>query len=203
MPGAQRRGAGAMIVTRDVLRAGTGCNDALAGQWLDPIKLAFALFTIDSPAQIGMLLANIGHESGGMRYVREIWGPTDAQRRYEGRVDLGNNQPGDGKRFMGRGILQITGRSNYASERDGLRAYLQTVPDFETDPAQLEIPPWAALSAAHFWHRNKIGAYADAGDFDGVCDKINRGRKTAVVGDSNGYADRLRLWTSVRPLLGV
>ena len=62
---------------------------------------------------LAQFLAQVMHESGGLRYVREIWGPTKAQARYEGRKDLGNTQPGDGKRFMGRDVIQVTGRANH------------------------------------------------------------------------------------------
>ena len=58
-------------------------------------------------------MAQIAHESGVFRWVWEIWGPTPAQQRYEERKDLGKTQPGDGKRFMGRGLLQVTGLANY------------------------------------------------------------------------------------------
>src|SRR5258708_4383140 len=76
-----------------------------------------AEFIIDTPIRQAAFLAQVGHESGGFVWMHEIWGPTEAQSRYEPPSDLatrlGNTQPGDGKRYMGRGPIQITGRFNY------------------------------------------------------------------------------------------
>ena len=187
-----------MKLTTDILRAGTGCSPVLAVKWLAPLQAALAVYAIDTPLRLSMFLANLGHESGRLVYVREIWGPTPAQTRYEGRVDLGNTKPGDGKRFLGRGLIQLTGRDNARACRDGLRKVMPGVPDFEADPTPLELPKWAALSACWFWNSKGLDRWADMGDFDGVCDVINRGLKTATVGDANGYIERLALWKSGR-----
>ena len=80
-----------------------------------PIEACCARFGIDTPLRQAHFLAQIGHESGQLRFQQEIWGPTAAQKRYEGRVKLGNLQAGDGKRFMGRGLIQLTGRANYGA----------------------------------------------------------------------------------------
>ena len=155
-----------------------------------------AAYEITTPARQGMFLANVGHESGGLHYTSELWGPTPAQTRYEGRKDLGNTKPGDGRKYRGHGLIQTTGRANHAAVRDRLRTKFPhvDVPDFEEFPELLAQIEWAALSAADYVDMCGLNIYADIGDFDGYCDKVNRGRKTSPVGDSNGYAERLRNW---------
>ena len=145
--------------------------------------------------RMAYFLANVGHESGGLRYTTEIWGPTPTQLRYEGRQDLGNTQPGDGSLFRGHGLFQTTGRANHAAARDRLRSKFPEldVPDFEAEPHRLAEPFWAAYSAADFADMENLNAVADSGDFDGYCDRINRGHKTRAEGDSNGYAERFAL----------
>lgn len=156
------------------------------------LSAAMALYEINTPARQAMFLANVGHETGGLKWLSEIWGPTPAQVRYEGRKDLGNTQPGDGRRFAGHGMLQTTGRYNHAAVRDRLRKRFpeMTVPDFEAEPLKLTEPEWASLAAADYIAMKDGNRFADAGDFDGYCDIINRGLKTQAIGDSNGYADR-------------
>ena len=74
-----------------------------------------------APPVLAQCLAQILHESGAFRHVREIWGPTKTQVGYEGRLDLGNIMLGDGKRYLGRGLIQLTGRANARQARDALQ----------------------------------------------------------------------------------
>ena len=128
---------------------------------------------------LAQFLAQVMHESGGLRYVREIWGPTKAQKGYEGRADLGNVKPGDGKRFMGRDVIQVTGRANYRalSKWAGF--------DFEAKPEALESPEWLGIGAIwYFLTRKGLLDYARAGNIEMVTRRVN--------GGLNGYQDRLR-----------
>lgn len=167
------------LVTAAHLAAIYECGPVYARNFAPHIDAACWQYGIVTPARIAAFLAQIGHESGRLRYTREIWGPTPAQRRYEGRADLGNTEPGDGRRFMGRGLIQLTGRANYAAASNALGE------DFTAFPALLETPKWASRSAAWFWHSRGLNAIADAGDFDTITRRINGGQ--------NGRADRIAL----------
>jgi putative chitinase len=149
----------------------------LAGARADvfaPILSDVMLFRqINTPARAAAFLAQVGHESG--------------QVRYEGRADLGNAQPGDGKRFMGRGLIQITGRKNYADCGAALGL------DLITQPELLEKPQNAAASAAWFWVQHNLNRFADRGDFVGLTRAIN--------GGTNGIADRRALWERAKAAL--
>ena len=181
------------IVSIEALRA-VGATQALAARWLPHIEAACGLYGIDTPARVAAFLAQIGHESGGLRYATELWGPTPAQQRYAGRQDLGNTQPGDGARFKGHGLIQTTGRYNHARVRDRLRERLgDAVPDFEADPVALASDEWAAVSAADYWDDKGLNALADAGDFEAITRRIN--------GGLNGLADRKARWERVQKVM--
>jgi putative chitinase len=91
-----------------MVAAGTGATQLRAAQWVPSLQAACDRYEINTPLRVAAFLAQVGHDSMGLSCVREIWGPTPAQTHYEGRGDLGNTELGDGKRFMGRGLIQIT-----------------------------------------------------------------------------------------------
>jgi len=128
--------------------------------------------------------AQLGHESCDFKYMEEI----ASGAAYEGRKDLGNVRPGDGKRFKGRGPIQTTGRLNYT-----LAALALNLPLTE-QPELLSIPANGFRASAFFWKANKLNVYADAlsarGDATDLArfDKITR----RVNGGYNGRTDRQR-----------
>jgi len=166
-------------------------------KWIPHLLSAMLRYEINTPQRVAHFIAQLAHESGRFVFTREMWGPTPAQMRYEGRLDLGNTQQGDGYRFRGRGLIQITGRANYRDVGAALGLPL------EAQPEMLERPDIAALSAAYWWHANGLNEIADTGNVDHVSDRINRGRITQRVGDANGYPERKQLTERALQVLGV
>ncbi len=176
-------------MTPQELVACTGARIDRAQTFAPLLDAAMAEFGISTPARQAAFLAHVGHESGGLHWLTELWGPTEVQRRYEGRADLGNVKPGDGVRFLGRGLIQVTGRANYR------RAGIALGVDAESRPEALALPEYAARSAGWFWASNGLNAYVVTGDFVGLTRRIN--------GGTNGLDDRLRLWAAAKTELGV
>lgn len=161
-----------------------------ASLFLDPLNTAMAEFEIDSPKRIAMFLAQVAHESGQLRFTKEIWGPMPWQLGYEGRADLGNTEEGDGYRFLGRGLLQCTGRDCY--RQCSLALYGDDT--LLRSPEILEEPMDAARSAGWVWRDfKKLNPVADAGDFECTTRRIN--------GGLNGQADRLACLARARVAL--
>ena len=142
---------------------------------------------IDRGLRLAHFLAQVGHESGGFRLFNEIWGPTDAQRRYEGRADLGNVNPGDGYRYRGRGPIQITGRANYRRYGTMIGVDLEGNPDLAASPAI------GIKIACAYWLANRINAAADRDDIEAATRIIN--------GGLNGIADRRARLAAAKALL--
>jgi putative chitinase len=185
-------------MTPDFLVRAVGCTSALAVTYAPHLTEACARYAINTPARVAAFLAQLGHESGSFRYAREI-ASGDA---YEGRADLGNTQPGDGRRYKGRGLIQLTGRSNYERMTLWLGAAGVNPPRFIDYPDLLESPRWAAWSAAAYWHHNRLNALADAGEFIKLGRAINRGNANSSR-PANGEADRLARWARAKSALPV
>jgi putative chitinase len=195
-----------------------------AAMYVKALNDAMEKYEINTPLRQAAFLSQCFHESGnlskveeGLNYsaqrLTEVWpkrfptlaiaqqyagNPSKlANKVYADRMGNGDEASGDGYRYIGAGLIQLTGKDNqflYALQAD--RDVL-TIGDY------LRTPEGACDSAAWFWSLVGASAYADKEDFDGVCDLINLGRKTGKVGDSIAYADRLKLYNAFKKVLGA
>ena len=134
-------------------------------------------YAINTPLRIAHFLGQTCHESAGFRTTEEFASGDE----YEGRVDLGNTMPGDGRRYKGRGLIQLTGRANYKDIGSKLDLPL------EAEPARAAAPVLSLTIACEFWKANKLNPLCDADDLDRVTRRIN--------GGTNGIDER-RAYTS-------
>lgn len=164
-----------------------------AGVFASALNLAMDRFQINTHLRIAAFLAQVGHESGQFRYVRELGGDQYLSKYDTGPLAkrLGNtpDSDGDGQKYRGRGLIQITGHDNYLACSEALFGddrLLRT-------PELLEQAEWAAKSAAWFWNSRNLNAPADAGDFELITRRIN--------GGLNGLAERLSFYTTALKVL--
>lgn len=190
-------------------------DDERAAFWAPYLGAAMEEFGIATPARAAMWLAQVAHETRELRSlvedlsyrtaarIRAVWPsrfPSEAsaapfvrapqklaEKVYGGRADLGNGQPGDGWRFIGRGAPHLTGRAAY--DRAGKALGLPLT----DEPELLEHPQNAARVAGWFWRWKGMDALADAGDFEGVT------RRWA--GALTGLESRLRYWGRAKAAL--
>jgi len=150
-----------------------------------PLNQALREFSINTSLRIAHFFAQIAHESGNLRYSQEI----ASGAAYEGRKDLGNIQAGDGKRFKGRGLIQLTGRANYYSYGNVLGLNLVAQPDLAASPYI------SARIAGLYWQSNGLNELADRRDIHKITRRIN--------GGYNGLSDRLDKLAWMERCLGV
>ncbi len=162
-----------------------------AGVFVPVLNTAMVRFQIIGTKRIAAFIAQIGHESGQFRYVREL-----GNDQYLSKYDTGTlakrlgNTPeadGDGQKYRGRGLIQITGRANYMMCGEALAL------DLINQPELLEKPQHACMSAAWFWASRGLNTLADAGQFDTITRRINGGQ--------NGAADRQALYARALKVL--
>lgn len=184
-----------------------------ATRYVDWLNKAMEEFEINTLERRAYWLANVGHESGYLGAVEEnlnygaaglvaTW-PSRfdaktaaaysrqperiANRVYANRMGNRDESSGDGWRYRGAGLIQLTGADNHRAAAQHFKIPFEQISDW------LKTPEGACRSAGWFVWENGLRTYADRKDFDGYCDFINRGRKTAAIGDSIGYADRVKL----------
>jgi len=137
--------------TQDELQRVLGITAKLALVFLEPLNMSCVIAEVQTKEQACMYLAQLGHESGGFRYTKEIYGPTKQQLKYELpnalAKRLGNARVGDGKRFIGHGLIQVTGRYNHKMITQEMRKYISNCPDFEANPELLGLPFCSILSS--------------------------------------------------------
>lgn len=153
----------------EILKASVAVLSDLMGQ-----------FEINTELRMEHFLSQLGHETDSFCTTEEY----ASGAAYEGRADLGNTKRGDGARYKGRGLIQMTGRANYRAFTLWLRSFMPDAPDFEASPDLAEEFPWAAWTAIWFWTVKKLNVLADRDDVIAVTKVINGGK--------NGLADRER-----------
>lgn len=150
-------------------------QDAILNAVGPVLASTLAAYEIDTRLRIAHFLAQTCHESAGFRTTEEF----ASGQAYEGRKDLGNTHSGDGMRYKGRGLLQLTGRANYREMGQRLGLPLEDQPELAAEPVlSLKI-------ACEFWRRKAINPLCDADDVVGVTLKVNGGK--------NGLAERSQL----------
>jgi len=164
--------------------------------WLAPLEETFAKYDISTPVRQAYFIGQCAHESNNFQVLQEnlnysaarlmaVWpsrfpninvanqyanNPEKlADYVYAGRLGNGNEESGDGWRYHGRGLIQLTGKDNYANCGSGLGV------DLLSSPSMLIDPQYAALSAGWFWNKKGLNALADAGDLDTMTKRINGG----------------------------
>lgn len=162
-----------------------GLSRDRAEQVAPHLNRAMAEFGIDTPRRQAAFLAQLGHESGSLKYFEEL----ASGAAYEGRTDLGNVRPGDGVRYKGRGPIQLTGRANYRAAGRALGLPLEAHPKMA---ARLSV---GFRTAGWFWRSHGLNGLADQGAFESITRTIN--------GGTNGAESRREYWARARRVLHV
>jgi predicted chitinase len=172
-----------MLTDDELKQIMPNCQAAKRADYLPFIQEAMAEFDITSYLRETAFLAQLAHESGELRYMEEI----ASGAAYEGRKDLGNTQPGDGKRYKGRGPIQLTGRANY-KKYGGLLGL-----DLVNNPTIAATKEVGFRIAGQFWQLNGLNELADQQQFKAITKRIN--------GGYNGLDDRLKYYQRAKKVM--
>ena len=185
-----------MIITRStLLRAVPALYKPRLDEFVASFNMWAVPFGIDTPQRMVHYLAQVFHESGSLRYVEEIASGKD----YEGHKDLGNTQPGDGRRFKGRGFIQLTGRANYQRFCDSDLC----TEDVVAHPEKVAQYPLNQVASMWFWHTNGLNGLADLDDGGTMGEDIVTRITRRVNGGLNHLADRKYLYRKFKKEFGL
>jgi putative chitinase len=145
-------------------------------QFIQPINDALSEFAILTPRRQAAFLAQCAHESTELLNMREL----ASGNAYEGRADLGNTRPGDGPRYKGGGLIEITGRYNFS------RCGTAIGVDLESHPELIETPENACRASGWWWQTHGLNELADNNAFGTITHKVN--------GGYTGLDQRLGYW---------
>lgn len=174
-----------MEITREqILRVMPSANSRV-DKYLVFINRYASEFGITTALRMAHYLAQIAHESGELRYTKELASGAE----YEGRKDLGNTKKGDGVRYKGRGLIQLTGKANYKAYKEYCGF------DVVAKPELLEQPLGAVRSSMWYWKTHDLNALADKDDVKAVTKRIN--------GGYNGLAARQKYLDRAKKALGL
>lgn len=172
---------------REIAPIFTGSNGEKQNEIIDKISPSFSdileKYEINSKLRIAHFMGQITHECAGFRTTEEF----ASGKAYEGRKDLGNVNPGDGVRYKGRGLIQLTGRSNYRTIGEKLNLPLEDNPEMAADPLI------SLLIACEYWKSKNINILADKDDLEGVTRKVN--------GGLNGLSERRNYYLRAKNIL--
>lgn len=193
------------MITLGQLIHATNSKEEYAKKFFPFIVETLERYNINTSIRQLCFLSQVGHESGGLYYTEEI----ASGLSYENRNDLGNTQKGDGKKFKGRGLIQITGRFNYSKLGEAFGIDLINNPKKlgglnvkKCTPEQLK---YAALSAGWFWNSQNLNSLADLIEINkklsaGTSNRANFIKITRKInGGENGLQDRLDRYVKGRP----
>ena len=167
------------IQLKQIIGTARKYTDPQLSEFANTFNLIFTKYQINTKLRICHFVCQVLHESGYLWFSREEWGPTERQKGYEFRHDLGNTSVGDGLKYRGAGWIEVTGKYNFMIMSKELGQ------DFVTHPELLAQQPWCGLSAGAYWNNHSLNVLADKDDIEDITRRIN--------GGEIGEADRLML----------
>jgi putative chitinase len=166
----------------------------IEGKWFEPLQETFEKYQINTPQRQACFIGQCMHESGGFKHLKEnlnysakalmaTWPSrfpdADTAEKYARQPEMiankvyggrmGNTEDGDGAKYIGRGLIQLTGKDNYTAFGEAIGE------DLVANPQLVEQPRYAALSAGWFWNKRGLNALADAMDIETLTKRINGG----------------------------